>query len=201
MEEIWSDMAQTVLPPWIARAPPNWGTAERGKLSADEWKVICTIHLPATLIRLWGTSSDPRKIAMLDNLMDLVEAVLIINSRVITESHAGDEHQSTKERYERRIFSYLQGLKTLYPGYAIKPVEHMLGHLGDLVDFLGPNHARNSGAFERYIHSMQEQNTNMKTGTHSAFLIQDLSDLLPRRYGVFIHVWLRATSKSAISNA
>jgi len=54
MKAVWDDMKHTKLPTWIHPALPNWGTAERGKLSTDQWRLVCTVHLPIMLIRLWG---------------------------------------------------------------------------------------------------------------------------------------------------
>ena len=70
MEAVWSDMRSTQLPTWITAAPYDWGTPERGKLSADQWRVICTIHLVITLIRLWGNETGHKQ-DLLQNFMDL----------------------------------------------------------------------------------------------------------------------------------
>ncbi len=80
MEAVQADMALTELPSWITKAPLNWGTVAQGKLSANNWRVICTIHLPITLIRLWrGDDLPDNQKAMLENFMDLVHAVQITN--------------------------------------------------------------------------------------------------------------------------
>ena len=81
MEEVWSDMTRTQLPSWITAAPHNWGTASRGKLSAAHWRVICTVHLPITLIRLWKEDNGRLK-DMLDHFMDLVTAIKVANMRI-----------------------------------------------------------------------------------------------------------------------
>ena len=80
MEAVWSDMALTELPSWVTDVPRDWGTKTRGKLSANNWRVICTVHLPITLIRLWGGEDAPedRKLK-LQNFMDLSIAVQIAN--------------------------------------------------------------------------------------------------------------------------
>jgi hypothetical protein len=74
LEVVWSDMKKAQLPSWISPAPHNWGTPTRGKLSADNWRVVCTIHLPITLIWLWRDETG-RKRQLLENFMDLVTAV------------------------------------------------------------------------------------------------------------------------------
>ncbi|KAG6912887.1 hypothetical protein DXG01_011329 [Tephrocybe rancida] len=70
MDAIWADMRRTQLPTWIRPAPPNWGTSQRGKLSADQYRVICTIHVVVTLVRLWAKETG-RKKEMLKHFMDL----------------------------------------------------------------------------------------------------------------------------------
>ena len=80
MEAIWADMKHTELPSWVMGVPHNWGTATHGKLSANNWRVICTVHLPITLIRLWGGDDAPKDWkCKLENFMDLVCAVQIAN--------------------------------------------------------------------------------------------------------------------------
>ncbi|KAF9642264.1 hypothetical protein BDM02DRAFT_3193584 [Thelephora ganbajun] len=39
LQEVWDDMKLTELPSWMSSAPPNWGTAAWGKLTADQWMV------------------------------------------------------------------------------------------------------------------------------------------------------------------
>ena len=83
----------------MSPAPRNWGTATRGKLTADQWKVVVTVHLPITLMRLWGTLQEGRYFLMLCNFMDLSAAIQLANQRVITEKHIED--------YEKLILRYL----------------------------------------------------------------------------------------------
>ena len=78
LEAVWDDMTCTELPSWMSPAPRNWGTATRGKLTADQWKVVATVHLPLTLIRLWGTK-EGRYFLLLCNFMDLSAAIQLAN--------------------------------------------------------------------------------------------------------------------------
>src|SRR6266702_6171919 len=106
MEAVWADMALTELPSWVTDVPCNWGTATHGKLSANNWRVICTIHLPITLIRLWGRDNEPEdQKHKLQNFMDLVCAVQIANLRSVSKQDI--------KRYEHYIQCYLVGLKSL----------------------------------------------------------------------------------------
>jgi hypothetical protein len=87
MEAIWADMKHTELPSWVTDVPHNWGTATCGKLSANNWRVIYTVHLPITLIRLWGVDDAPEdRKRKLENFMDLVRAVQIANLRSISKN-------------------------------------------------------------------------------------------------------------------
>lgn len=155
MREIWADMENTQLPSWIGNAPRNWGTTERGKLSADNYRTIGTIHLPITLIRLWEDESG-RKKDLLENFMHLVNAVTIANMRVSSRNQI--------EAYNDYIFRYAEGLKALFPSHALRPVLHASLHLGDIMELFGPVHARSAPFYERFINFLHRVNTNGKMG-------------------------------------
>lgn len=157
MEAIWADMKHTELPSWVTGVPHNWGTAARGKLSANNWRVICTVHLPITLIRLWGVDDAPEdRKRKLENFMDLVCAVQIANLRSISKNDI--------ELYERYIYRYLTGFKALYQLAKVKPIHHAALHYGDILRGFGPAHTHGAAFYERYIHSMQSENHNMRLG-------------------------------------
>ena len=82
MEAVWDDMKHMKLPMWIYPAPPNWRTVERGKLSADQWRLVCTVYLPITLIHLWSHITGQKR-DMLTHFMDLVSAIRIANMRIM----------------------------------------------------------------------------------------------------------------------
>lgn len=155
MEAVWEDMACTQLPTWLTCAPRNWGTKERGKLSADQWRVICTVHLPITLIRLWSGETG-RKKEMLHNFMDLANAVQIANMRVTTKSQI--------DAYNQHIFRYVAGLKKLFPDVELKPNHHVSLHIGEILDLFGPTNGHNASFYERYIKFLHRVNTNQKIG-------------------------------------
>lgn len=156
METVWADMKRTQLPTWISPAPPNWGTAERGKLSADQWRVICTIHLPITLIRLWGDETG-RKKAMLEHFMDLVSAVRIANLRISSKDQI--------RAYNHFMFRYASRCASLYPDETLKPTLHASLHIGDILELFGPVHAISAPFYERYINFFHNLNTNRKIGS------------------------------------
>ena len=155
MEAIWEDMKRTQLPSWISPAPPNWGTTERGKLSADQWRVICTIHLPITLIRLWSHDVG-RKRELLAHFMDLVSAVRIANMRVMSQNQI--------QAYNQCIRRYAARCTELFPDETLKPNLHAALHLGDILDLFGPVHAISAPFYERYINFFHRMNINNKIG-------------------------------------
>ena len=158
MEAVWADMALTILPSWVTDVPRNWGTTTRGKLSANNWRVICTVHLPITLIRLWGGSdalADWK--SKLENFMDLACAVQIANLRSISNKEI--------ELYEHYIFRYVTTFKSLYKLAKVKPIHHAALHYGDVLRGFGPAHTHGAAFYKRYIHSMQSKNHNMKLGS------------------------------------
>jgi len=155
MQAVWEDMKRTLLPSWITPVPHNWGTAKRGKLSADNWLVIFIIHLPITLIRLWGNETG-RKHELLANLMHLASASSIVIM------HSSREEQILA--FGHHIFRYIDGIKKLFPDQRLRPVHHAALHLGDLMDLFGPVHSRSGFFFERYINFFHRINTNQKLG-------------------------------------
>lgn len=156
LKAVWDDMTRTELPSWMSPAPHNWGTAKRGKLTADQWKVVTTVHLPITLMRLWGTPQEGRHFLMLCNFMDLSAAIQLANQRVITEKHIKD--------YERLILRYLSGLLVLFKDTQLQPIHHVSMHAGEFLRLFGPTHSVRTPGFERFNEKLGLQKTNMKSG-------------------------------------
>lgn len=152
-------MTATVLPSWISPAPRNWGTAQHGKLSADNWRVICTIHLPITLIRLWSQDGvDTRYMDMLQHFMDLVIAVRIANMQVTSDEQI--------ECFTAHITRYTAQITTLFPDETLKPNNHMVLHLPEMLGLFGPNHSHSGPHYEQYINYFHSVNTNTKVGAY-----------------------------------
>ncbi|KAI0036685.1 hypothetical protein K488DRAFT_32738, partial [Vararia minispora EC-137] len=157
MESCWASMKDTTLPSWVSGAPRNWGTATCGKLSADQWNVICTIHLPFTLISRWDIAAAPeRDRKMLDNYMDLVRVVETCGLREITEEQI--------QGYTRYIRRYLEEYKVLYKGAKIKPNHHLAIHYGDVLRSFGPTPGHQAQPYERFINFLHQLPTNMRFG-------------------------------------
>lgn len=148
-------MKFTFLPSWVTPAPADWGTARRGKLSANNWRIICCVHLPITLIRLFGRDSGRRK-RILDNFMDLVRAVRTATTSTISPKQI--------ETYRTLMQHYSEGVKDLFPEHEVLPSHHAAMHIGDVLEKFGPKHAHDSPHYERYISFFHNMNNNHKLG-------------------------------------
>ncbi len=155
MAYIWRDMSRCQLPSWITPAPRNWGTTEHGKLSADNWRIICTIHMPATLIWIWRDET-PRKKRLLENFMHLVTSARLANARTCTTAQI--------ENYSIHMTKYLQGLRELFPNIPLHPNHHAALHIGDVMTRFGPTHSHGAHFFERHIGFFHRINTNRQLG-------------------------------------
>ena len=169
MQAVWDDMTRTELPSWMSPAPRNWGTTARGKLSADQWKVIATVHLPITLMRLWGAPQEGRYFLILCNFMDLSAAVQLTNQRIITEKHIMD--------YEQLIERYLSGIVVLFKDIPLQPIHHVSMHAGEFLRLFGPSHSVRTPGFERFNEKLGLQNTNRKSGglSSSSYVVRHSS--------------------------
>jgi hypothetical protein len=161
LSEVQADIAQTTLPSWIGRAPPDIGNPSHGKLSADQWRTLCTVHLPITLTRLWGRpDSPPRKKEILENFLDLVTAVLYGTPRRLTDKWI--------RIYDHYIFKYIRGLIHVYDDYKLTPNQHFSLHLSEVLRRFGPPHAYWAFPFERYIGLIRHIHTNQRPSAYSA---------------------------------
>jgi hypothetical protein len=58
IEEIRSDIDQLLTPTWVTSISSQIGSSSHGKLKADQWRALGTIHLLLSLTRLWGFKMD-----------------------------------------------------------------------------------------------------------------------------------------------
>ena len=150
-------MEKTILPSWCSPASPRIGDKGQGKISADEWRVFCTVHVIVTLGRLWGSlPSNTRENQLLGNFCDLVAAIKIASGRSITAVHA--------EEFRNLMLRYLNGLNKLFPMYNFIPYHHISLHLTELLSHFGPTTSWRCWVFERYNHMFQKIETNGRFG-------------------------------------
>ncbi|KAJ8699104.1 hypothetical protein PTI98_002257 [Pleurotus ostreatus] len=153
MKEIWQDMEHTMLPTWVSRVPCDWTLLT--DLNASQTRMLCTVHLPITLIRMWH-ASEGRMREILANFMDLVTAVITANMRTTSKEQIAT--------YDFHITCYMQQAHQLYPDVSIKPIHHAALHVGRMLEDFGPVHSHSSPYYKRYINFLHCMNTNRKPG-------------------------------------
>ncbi|KAI1782933.1 hypothetical protein LXA43DRAFT_899010, partial [Ganoderma leucocontextum] len=155
LEEVRADMAVSVLPSSVGRAPVNVGSAGAGTLSADQWRTLCTIHLVITLGRLWGNLPTPdNRQVLLENYLDLVTAVRYGTVRRSSLNRVG--------AYNFHMLRYIKGLRILFPDQDLVPNQHLALHLGEVLERFGPTHCYWAFPFERYIRLLRQANINYR---------------------------------------
>ncbi|KAI0069623.1 hypothetical protein K474DRAFT_1572835, partial [Panus rudis PR-1116 ss-1] len=178
LSEVWNDMEELQLPSWIGRLPPSIGSSQHGKLSADQYRVLCTINLVTTTVRLWAHMKESRERDMLNNFMTLVSAITLANSRTLTAPKI--------QAYADKMHQYLIGARKLYPYAPITPNQHLSLHLPDIMRRFGPVHAWRCFPFERYNGMLQNINTNGKFG--------ELEETLMNRFCMSQNIRVLATA-------
>ncbi|KAI9459243.1 hypothetical protein BJY52DRAFT_1223234 [Lactarius psammicola] len=157
LKEIWNDMEKTTLPSWCSPAPPQIGDKAQGKISADGWRVFCTVHLIVTLGRLWGLRpAESRERQLFANFCDLISATKIAAGRSVTMARI--------DEFRNLMLKYLSGLDELFPGTRLVPYHHIAIHMTELLSHFGPTTAWRCWVFERYNHMLQNIETNGRFG-------------------------------------
>ena len=163
VQAIHDDISSIIRPSWLTSVPAELGSAQHGKLKADQWQILGTTFLPLTLICLWqasdGEGNDDRATRcaqILDITLSLLSAITIALSHSTTYSHA--------DIMQQHLLNYLRGLKELFPNYKFCPNHHMALHLPEYIKLYGPVHSWWAFPFERVIGMLQHISTNYKTG-------------------------------------
>ncbi|KAL6299917.1 hypothetical protein BKA93DRAFT_703922, partial [Sparassis latifolia] len=165
LRAIWEDMETTILPTWMPAAPHHIGDGRHGKITADQWRTFCTVHLVVTLCRIWGPLEGSGRLhQFLDNFMDLVTAVKLATMRSVSHKQI---HQ-----YEDHYLRYLRQLLVLFPGVGLSPNQHFAVHFKDQFRTFGPAHSVWSFFFERVNHMLQQINKNNKLGQMEKTMFQ-----------------------------
>lgn len=150
-------MKLTTLPSEISPVPREVGSPSAGKLTADQWRTFCTIHLVVSLTRLWGEEQQGSRLSrILNNFLHLVTLTNLLHMRKMTRERI--------QLIEDENVTYLEGLRTLYPHYSLVPKHHMALHLPEMLRDFGPVHAWRTFAFERLNRNFQNILTNNTIG-------------------------------------
>jgi len=163
LPEVWRDRGRTILPSWLSPIPADAGSARAGKLTADQWRMLCTVHLVVTLVRLWSDRGPgDRRHDMLCNFMDLVTATVVLFKRSMSPGRI--------KLYEDFMRSYLEGYLRLYPHLNLTPKHHLSLHIPRFLERFGPVHGWITWGFERLNFTFQRTETNGKSSACHVFL-------------------------------
>lgn len=160
--KVTRDIRNTIAPSWITLPSDRIGSKGYGKLSADTWRILCTVSLVFTLVPLWSEGTEEMKLA-LQNFVYLITAVIYSTKRSISENDI--------LLVEQNIRDYLRTLVELYGPDVLVPNHHLLLHLGDFLRRFGPVHGWWTFAFERYNGILQQINTSNKLGESIVILL------------------------------
>ncbi|KAI5823451.1 hypothetical protein K523DRAFT_255161, partial [Schizophyllum commune Tattone D] len=173
MAEVYHDMSNLLLPSSMQAAPKTVGTRKGGKLKAASWETLVLVHLPVTLIRLWGSaSSGSRERQILDNFMHLVKAVRLALLPCMTHDIVSS--------YLSEMLLYLRTLLQLFPGTSITIYQHLALHLPILLAEHGPTQAWRCWVVERMNYVLQTLKTNNKFGAPNHSFASDLYSFTTR---------------------
>lgn len=160
LQEIASDIRKTILPRWLQSGPVHLGKRAHGKLSADAWRMVGTVHLLLTLVRLWGwMEPTTHQYKALQNFMLLAHAVTLATRRTTTIEH--------RQTVDSSLRDYLRGLRDIYEA-SIETNHHMALHTPYFLNMLGPPHSWWAFPYERYNGMLQNTQTNRLFGAHAA---------------------------------
>ncbi|KAI9069640.1 hypothetical protein FKP32DRAFT_1559295 [Trametes sanguinea] len=154
LDAVRKDIANVTLPSWLQRPPRNLGSADHGKLKADQWRTACTVNMVITLVRLWSDASATRTEQLaLTNFLHLVAAVDLATRQTMSAERA--------HKFDHHMMEYVRGIRSLYDAKLV-PNHHLALHLIDCLLLFGPTLAWWAFPFERYNGLLQRLNTNHK---------------------------------------
>jgi hypothetical protein len=155
VKEIRHDIREITLPSWMKRPPRNFGQPSHGKLTADQWRTLCTVILVVTLIRKWNPFTHPD----LNNFLDLVICVRWATMRAVSQTHL--------DIVDFHLKRYLETVVSLYSQIVIHPNNHLTMHLTECIRNFGPVHGWWSFPFERFNGILQRIKNNGKFGEYT----------------------------------
>ncbi len=145
------------IPSWITSVPSKVGEASHGKLSANQWRVLCLVYLPAALVPLW-TQKGGQHLELLDNFMELITAIKLAS--------LCDTNESSISLYHKHLAKYLHSLPKLFPDVALVPNHHQALHLSKFLKDFGPAHSQSAWPFESVIGNIQDTPSNWHLGMY-----------------------------------
>ncbi|CAK5266290.1 unnamed protein product [Mycena citricolor] len=166
MKALWADIAAMHTPSWVSSVPRNYGSAQHGKLKADQWRALAMVYIPVTLIRLWSDSTLQRQ-GLLDMTMHLIAAVDLASSRKMI--------QGNDAKVQNHLLKYRTALHACFPEYTAHPNHHLALHIPHFLRLFGPVHGWWAYPFERMNGKMLRIKTNYKPGATTFDVMKTVS--------------------------
>ena len=138
------------VPTWMSRTFVNIGSKSHGKLKMDQWRWLCTVHMPIALLFLWEGSEDKARI-----LVNFYRSAATFNLSLL---HFPFE--DVIKKFDYHIRKYREGLTVLFPKASIAPYQHIVMHLGQMLHYWGPVHSWWTFPFERLLGVLGRVPTN-----------------------------------------
>lgn len=180
---IRADIAVTIRPSWQAHLPENFGSAEHGKLKADQFRTAYEFDIPVSLVALLDAHRETRKVIgnhsvdednnaqrIVDNTLDIAMSLPWALSHRTSTFH--------QDQYTLHMTRYIRGIQSLYPDFNLRPNHHYALHIPDILAGFGPLRGTWAMPLERLIGRVQDLNTNSKIGPSSSIVYLTASNSL-----------------------
>ncbi|MBW0476126.1 hypothetical protein O181_015841 [Austropuccinia psidii MF-1] len=191
IEKIRSRLNEVIVPKGVSRIPSKIGTAQTGKLKANEWSVLFSIYLPLIVLDLlWDLG--PSNHLLLVNFSALIKCTEIVGARSITQQDAN--------LFEEAFATYQNSSKNLFPNIRVVPNHHYSMHIPEQLMRWGPMNGISEYGGERLIGLLQKIKTNSLSGDVEETIMQKFGQLQRlQQIEPDIGVVLSKKSKSSIN--
>ncbi|KXN81044.1 hypothetical protein AN958_06265 [Leucoagaricus sp. SymC.cos] len=123
-------IANTTVPSWIERPPPNLGEKAHEKLKADQWLTLFMIFLQLILPKIWTSSPTSQNNGLLKNFHDLITC-----THIVVSYSTSPKMIST---FSHCYLTYRRSSQQLFPNIISCPNHHYVMHIPDLLCFWRP---------------------------------------------------------------
>lgn len=161
VDRIRKVIAEIATPSWLDNVPRLFGDPQEGTLKASQWRILFSVHIPIALLSLWVIGLPTTALNAVDNqellscVMNLTCLGIIVGRRNLDQNHA--------RLYLECLQRHMQGLSTLFPGFAL-PSHHLAFHIYDDFQQFGSSTNWWTFPYERMIGQLQHTKHNHKHG-------------------------------------
>ncbi|KAJ3553937.1 hypothetical protein NP233_g12530 [Leucocoprinus birnbaumii] len=189
---IHHNIKSTTRPSWKTSPPANFGTTMHGKLKADEWRACIEFDLPMSLLKIWPMNSPQDKLHIIHSTFLLSVTIKHTTSPSVTTE--------TIALYLTTMLDYLKSIRIIRPSIDLHPIHHNALHIGDFLGQFGPMRGWWMFPIERMIGSLQQLNTNYKTGQLKHTMLKSSCSMAQMRV-LFQHLAQKEEDSSLLREA